>query len=167
MRLFICMFFGTLFMAFAAQASGAHLHAKKKPVVLLKMTDTLSCMARAIHAESRGEEFQARVEVGRVILRRVGKKRFAPTPCGVVKQKARSRHRKVVVCEFSWYCKAAPVIRVPLDAYKESIEAAKIALRTGPSNAMYFNSLGTCPVATSYQYDIDHLTFCVPASPDA
>lgn len=126
------------------------------------LTSSVGCLTTTIYHEARGKKLSTQVKIGRVVLKRTKMKEFPHTVCGVVKQKTRLRHaHHKTVCQFSWYCKMSrhPVIN------SESLIAAKFAaytaLRSGPTPAVFFNSLGSCPRKTKRHIE-DGMTFCTP-----
>jgi len=58
------------------------------------------CLAQAIYFEARGETVDGQFAVGRVVLNRVGDKRYPDTICGVVFQNQKWVDR----CQFSFAC---------------------------------------------------------------
>lgn len=63
----------------------------------------ITCMAKVIYFEARGEGTQGQIGVGYVVLNRMADKRFkSSTACGVVYQRS-SRG-----CQFSWVCDGKP-----------------------------------------------------------
>ena len=62
---------------------------------------SLACMVQNLYHEARGEPTIAQVAIAKVVLNRVGDRRFPGTVCDVVKQGGEwPRHR----CQFSWWC---------------------------------------------------------------
>ena len=66
--------------------------------------DDLSCLARAIYFEARGESPEGQIAVGRVILNRVKSRVYPGTICGVVYENANRMNR----CQFSFACDGKP-----------------------------------------------------------
>lgn len=62
--------------------------------VSLTTTSELSCLAKNIYHEARGESSKGQLAVVAVTLNRVNSQKYPSTICGVVKQK----------CQFSWVC---------------------------------------------------------------
>ena len=52
-----------------------------------RLTEDQRCLAAAVYYEARGEPLAGQFAVAHVILNRVRSGRFAPTPCGVVRQR--------------------------------------------------------------------------------
>jgi N-acetylmuramoyl-L-alanine amidase len=68
--------------------------------------EQLTCLAKNIYMEARGESLAGQIAVGLVTINRVYDKRFPNTICEVVFQSKKDkkgnplRHK----CQFSWYC---------------------------------------------------------------
>lgn len=138
-----------------------HTHTKIRSPQL-SLSHATSCLISTIYHEARGEKHVSRVEVGRVVLARVGDPHFAPSVCGVVLQKTYVKKKHKHYCQFSWVCHLSKHIVLDKTAYLESVKAAHEALAKGPSSAKYFNSTGSCPVKVRGSYTLGRITFCVP-----
>lgn len=112
-----------------------------------KLTNDLTCLARNIYHESRGEDHSGKVAVGIVTLNRVAVPGFSSTICGVVTQ----THVNVngqSACQFSWRCNPATANAAPAGpAWRESMQVARELMhgdheqaRIDMDNAKYFHS---------------------------
>lgn len=104
----------------------------------------LNCLAKNIYYEAGSEPFEGKVAVAQVTLNRTKSKDFPDDVCRVVYQK--NVFYQKVICQFSWYCDHAAVIR-PLNekSYAESMTVAKKVLLEGfelPSikEALYYHA---------------------------
>lgn len=75
----------------------------------VKSPSELTCLAKAIYFEARGEPEAGQYAVGQVILNRLANKSYPSTICEVVYQNAHRQHR----CQFSFACDNLP--DVPVD----------------------------------------------------
>jgi spore germination cell wall hydrolase CwlJ-like protein len=68
----------------------------------------LECLTDNLYYEARGESYQGRVAVARVVMERMQDPRFPDTACEVVYQGARyskeESHKQRGRCQFSWLC---------------------------------------------------------------
>lgn len=67
------------------------------------MEDALTCLARTIYWEAKGESRPAMEAIANVVMNRVGRPGFPNTVCGVVKEGLSQR-----ACQFSWWCDGRP-----------------------------------------------------------
>lgn len=104
----------------------------------------LSCLAKNIYYEARGEPFEGKVAVAQVTLNRVASGQFPNDICKTIYQKNIVYEK--VICQFSWACDRDSGARPPNNAtYKESMEVAKKVLLEDfrlPTlkDAMYFHA---------------------------
>lgn len=90
----------------------------------------LECLAKNIYHEAGNEPFEGKVAVAQVTLNRVESGKFPDDICKVIYQK--NVFYEKVVCQFSWYCDRAALIRpIHKGNYDESMEAAKKVLLEG------------------------------------
>ena len=89
----------------------------------------LSCLAKAIYFEARGEPAAGQMAVGQVILNRTAHEDYPSTICGVVYQNASRRN----ACQFSFACDGRPETITNRDAYAEIEQRAKDLLSCPPS----------------------------------
>ncbi len=88
------------------------------------MDDPLTCLARTIYWEARGEDAAGMEAIASVVMNRVGKQDFPDTVCGVVKQ-GQEKH----ACQFSWWCDGKPdTVQNDQDRYTIAKEVARKAL---------------------------------------
>jgi spore germination cell wall hydrolase CwlJ-like protein len=117
-------------------------HDRVKPITLLERERQLTCLAKNIYFEARSEPFEGKVAVAQVTLNRAASSKFPNDICQVVYQKTKI-HEKII-CQFSWYCEAGPVIRSK-DKFNESMEVAKKVLLedfrlSSLKHALYFHA---------------------------
>lgn len=111
--------------------------------------DQMHCLAKNIYFEARGETTIGKIAVANVTVNRVNDQRFPNTICGVVHQAVYStwwkeNHDRLVpvrnMCQFTWYCDGKSdtlfltdthgnVIKANMEAWKESLELAELALK--------------------------------------
>jgi spore germination cell wall hydrolase CwlJ-like protein len=102
------------------------------------MDDAITCLARSIYWEARGEEADSTEAVASVVMNRLGHDGFPNTVCGVVKQ-----GHEQGSCQFSWWCDGRPDHATDDASYATAKEIARRALnlqladRTG--GALYFH----------------------------
>ena len=104
----------------------------------------LECLARNIYYEAGNQPFEGKVAVAQVTINRAESGQFPKDICQVVYQKNVVYER--VLCQFSWYCETATMMRPKNTAvFKESEMVARQVLLEGfrlPSlkNALYFHA---------------------------
>ena len=104
----------------------------------------LECLARNIYYEAGNQPFEGKVAVAQVTINRAESGQFPRDICQVVYQKNVVYER--VLCQFSWYCETATMMRPKNTAvFKESEMVARQVLLEGfrlPSlkNALYFHA---------------------------
>jgi len=102
------------------------------------LDETITCLARTIYWESKGENSASMEAVANVVMNRLGNKQFPDTVCGIVKQGSEEG-----ACQFSWWCDGRPDDVKEDDAYAAAKEVARKALnrqlpdRTG--GALFFH----------------------------
>ena len=67
------------------------------------LEEAITCLARTIYWEARGEDEASMQAVANVVMNRLGHEGFPDTICGVVKQ-----GREQGSCQFSWWCDGRP-----------------------------------------------------------
>uniref|UniRef100_A0ABX1MX59 Cell wall hydrolase n=1 Tax=Aromatoleum buckelii TaxID=200254 RepID=A0ABX1MX59_9RHOO len=87
------------------------------------MDDPLTCLARSIYWETKGEDVAAMQAVANVVMNRLGQHEFPDTVCGVVKQGQESG-----ACQFSWWCDGRPDDVAEPKPYAVAKEVARKAL---------------------------------------
>ncbi len=135
------------------------------PVGAAPLEDPITCLARTIYWEAKGEGEQGMRAIAAVVLNRLGKPGFPDTVCGVVKE-GRSQRR----CQFSWWCDGRPDEAQDPSAYAVARDVARRALngetKDPTGGALYFHDRRVDPEwASAYRRTAeigDHL-FYVPA----
>ena len=108
------------------------------------LDDAITCLARSIYWETKGEELAGMQAVASVVMNRLGQPGFPDTVCGVVKQGQESGS-----CQFSWWCDGRPDAVQEPERYSIAKEVARQALngqlvdRTG--GATYFHHKRVSP----------------------
>jgi spore germination cell wall hydrolase CwlJ-like protein len=102
------------------------------------LDDAITCLARSIYWEARGEGDAGMEAIANVVMNRVGHEGFPNTVCGVVKQGPEQG-----ACQFSWWCDGHSDDAAEEEPYSNAKEIARKALnrqlkdRTG--GALYFH----------------------------
>lgn len=108
------------------------------PAGAAPLEDPITCLARTIYWEARGEGEEGMRAIAAVVLNRLETPGFPDTVCGIVKE-GQSRRR----CQFSWWCDGRPDEAQDPSAYARALDAARRALNgeiedpTG--GALYFH----------------------------
>lgn len=108
------------------------------------LDDAITCLARAIYWEARGERVEDMEAVANVVMNRLAHPGFPETTCGVVREGGEQG-----ACQFSWWCDGRGDAADEEDAYALSKEIARQALnrqlpdRTG--GALYFHHETVAP----------------------
>jgi len=108
------------------------------------LDDAITCLARTIYWEARGEGAPAMEAVATVVMNRLGHAGFPNTVCAVVMQ-----GREQGSCQFSWWCDGRPDDAKDDESYAMAKEIAREALnrqlmdRTG--GALYFHQRRSVP----------------------
>lgn len=114
------------------------------------LDDAITCLARTIYWEARGEAPASMEMVANVVMNRLGHEGFPNTICEVVRQ-----GQERGACQFSWWCDGRSDSAKEDDSYAIAKEIARKALngqlkdRTG--GALYFHHRQANP-AWSRQY---------------
>jgi spore germination cell wall hydrolase CwlJ-like protein len=87
------------------------------------LDDAITCLARSIYWEARGEDTIDMEAVANVVMNRLGHEGFPDTVCGVVKEGSERGS-----CQFSWWCDGRPDEAQEEDAYVIAKEIARKAL---------------------------------------
>jgi spore germination cell wall hydrolase CwlJ-like protein len=139
------------------------------PVGTDPMDDAITCLARSIYWEARGEEAVSMEAVANVVMNRLGHEGFPNTVCEVVMQ----GHERGA-CQFSWWCDGRSDQAKEDESYAIAKEVARRALnlqltdRTG--GALYFHHRNVTPSwATEYikTVEIGEFVFYKPHGGDA
>ncbi len=116
-------------------------------------TDELSCLARAIYFEARGEPEEGQMAVGRVILNRTRSSVYPATICGVVYEN-RQRHNR---CQFSFACDGRPDRITDFDSWGVILYRAAVLM--AQENECSDETASAGPIAFSTHY---HATYVAP-----
>jgi spore germination cell wall hydrolase CwlJ-like protein len=102
------------------------------------LDDALTCLARTLYWEARGESEASMKAIANVVMNRLGHDGFPDTVCGVVKQ-----GHEQGLCQFSWWCDGRSDHAWEEDPYKISKEIARRALNLQLTDltggALYFH----------------------------
>lgn len=106
--------------------------------------EEITCMAKAIYFEARGEGTQGQIGVGYVVLNRMADKRFeSTTACGVVYQRSNRG------CQFSWVCDGKPDVIRSAQSYQLAREVAVQVMTRSVANpvddSLYFRHRNVAP----------------------
>ncbi len=110
----------------------------------MPLDDALTCLARTIYWEARGEETAGIEAIANVVMNRLGHEGFPDTICEVVKQGSEQG-----ACQFSWWCDGLPDDAQEEEPYSVAKEIARKTLnkqlqdRTG--GALYFHRKDITP----------------------
>ena len=108
------------------------------------LDDALTCLARTIYWEARGEAGESMESVANVVMNRLGDDRFPKTVCDVVKQ-----GQEKGACQFSWWCDGRSDSAFEDDPYATAKEVARKALNQQlidrTDGALYFHHRGVAP----------------------
>lgn len=108
------------------------------------LDDAITCLARTIYWEAKGEEADGMEAIASVVMNRLGHEGFPDTVCGVVRE-----GREKGECQFSWWCDGRPDDVEEEKRYEIAKEIARRALnrqladRTG--GALYFHHRRVSP----------------------
>lgn len=108
------------------------------------LDDALTCLARSIYWEARGEDAAGIEAIAHVVMNRLGHEGFPDTICEVVMQ-----GREEGACQFSWWCDGRADDAQEDAAYAAAKEIARKVLnkqtpdRTG--GALYFHQKKVTP----------------------
>jgi len=114
------------------------------PIGKEPLDDTITCLARTIYWEARGEGATGMEAVANVVMNRLGHEGFPNTICEVVMQ-----GREQGSCQFSWWCDGRSDDAKDDESYAIAKEIARTALnlqltdRTG--GALYFHQRRSPP----------------------
>ena len=114
------------------------------PIGKEPLDDTITCLARTIYWEARGEGATGMEAVANVVMNRLGHEGFPNTICKVVMQ-----GREQGSCQFSWWCDGRSDDAKDDESYAIAKEIARTALnlqltdRTG--GALYFHQRRSRP----------------------
>ena len=134
-----------------------------------RLDDPITCLARTIYWEARGEDAASMEAVASVVMNRLGHEGFPRTVCAVVRQ-----GNEQGACQFSWWCDGRSDQAKEDESYATAKEIARRALnlqlrdRTG--GALYFHQRNATP-GWSREYrktaEIGKFVFYKPRGGDA
>lgn len=87
------------------------------------LDDAITCLARSIYWETKGEDVAGMEAVASVVMNRLGRPDFPDSVCGIVKQGQESG-----ACQFSWWCDGRPDEVQEAAPYRVAKEVARKAL---------------------------------------
>lgn len=108
------------------------------------LDDPLTCLARSIYWESKGQKTSEMEAVANVVMNRLSHEKFPDTVCEVVKEGGEQG-----TCQFSWWCDGRPDEIAEEDAYEQAKEVARLALNGELSDrtqgALFFHQRTVAP----------------------
>lgn len=108
------------------------------------LDDPLTCLARTIYWEAKGEGDEAMQAVANVVMNRLQDEGFPKTICAVVKQ-----GQERGSCQFSWWCDGRPDKANESEAYAHAKEIARRVLNRQLGDvthgALYFHDQSVSP----------------------
>ncbi|WP_136253771.1 cell wall hydrolase [Onishia niordana] len=108
------------------------------------LDDAITCFARAIYWEAKGETPKDMAAVAHVVMNRLGDASFPDTICGVVKQGGEQGY-----CQFSWWCDGRGDYVLEPQRYDIVKEVARQALNgeldDDTNGAMFFHQRTISP----------------------
>jgi spore germination cell wall hydrolase CwlJ-like protein len=87
------------------------------------LDDAITCLARTIYWEAKGEDDASMQAIANVVMNRLAHEGFPKTICGVVKQ-----GREDGACQFSWWCDGHPDQAREDEPYARAKEIARKVL---------------------------------------
>jgi spore germination cell wall hydrolase CwlJ-like protein len=114
------------------------------PEGVAPLEDALTCLARTVYWEAKGEDLAAMEAVANVVMNRLADDGFPDTICAVVTQ-----GRPEGPCQFSWWCDGNPLDAEEPDRYEKTTDVARRALNQElpdrTDGALYFHGEGVSP----------------------
>lgn len=108
------------------------------------LDDPLSCLARTIYWEAKGEGEEAMEAVANVVMNRLATEDFPDRVCAVVREGKESGP-----CQFGWWCDGRADAADELDQYEIAIDVARRALnqelQRRTDGALFFHGLNDNP----------------------
>lgn len=108
------------------------------------LDDAITCLARTIYWEAKGEGDAGMKAIANVVMNRLGHEGFPNTICGVVKQ-----GQEQGACQFSWWCDGRPDDVEEEERYTLAKEIARQALNRQLNDqtdgALYFHHQKVAP----------------------
>jgi spore germination cell wall hydrolase CwlJ-like protein len=139
------------------------------PIGKEPLDDAVTCLARTLYWEAKGEGDAGMQAVANVVMNRLRHKGFPNTICGVVTQ-----GHEQGSCQFSWWCDGQPDNSEEPEPYTLAKEIARKALNRQledrTDGALYYHNHGITP-SWSKQYirtvEVGAHVFYKPAGGDA
>ncbi|GLZ86496.1 cell wall hydrolase [Metapseudomonas resinovorans] len=114
------------------------------PAGAAPLDDAITCLARSIYWEAKGEPPHEMEAVANVVMNRLASDDFPDTVCAVVKQGSETKS-----CQFSWWCDGRPDEVVEEVRYELATEIARKALngqlKDRTEGALYFHDRTVSP----------------------
>jgi spore germination cell wall hydrolase CwlJ-like protein len=108
------------------------------------LEDPLTCLARTIYWEAKGEDIAAMEAVANVVMNRLADDRFPDTVCGVV-----TEGDEQGPCQFSWWCDGNPIEAAEADQHEIAMDVTRRALNQEledrTDGALFFHGAGANP----------------------
>ena len=108
------------------------------------LDDAITCLARTIYWEAKGEGDTGMQAIANVVMNRLGHEGFPNTVCGVAKQ-----GQEQGSCQFSWWCDGRPDDVEEEEPYTHAKEIARKALNRQLNDqtdgALYFHHQQVTP----------------------
>ena len=108
------------------------------------LDDAITCLARTVYWEAKGENADGMEAIASVVMNRLGHEGFPGTVCGVVRQ-----GREKGDCQFSWWCDGRPDDVEEEKRYAAAKEIARKALNRQledrTDGALYFHHRKVSP----------------------
>lgn len=108
------------------------------------LDDTITCLARTIYWEARGEDAAGREAIANVVMNRLGHEGFPETVCAVV-----TEGKEQGACQFSWWCDGHGDDAKEAQAYASAKEISRKALNRQlgdrTKGAFYFHHRNVTP----------------------
>jgi spore germination cell wall hydrolase CwlJ-like protein len=109
-----------------------------------QLDDAITCLARTIYWEARGEKAASMEAVASVVMNRLGHEGFPKTVCAVVRQ-----GHEEGACQFSWWCDGRSDQAKEDESYATAKEVARRALnlqlKDRTRGALYFHRRNVTP----------------------
>ena len=134
-----------------------------------RLDDPITCLARTIYWEARGEKVDSLEAVASVVMNRLGHEGFPNTVCAVVRE-----GNEQGACQFSWWCDGRSDQAKEDESYATAKEIARKALnlqlKDRTRGALYFHQRNVTPGwSTEYRKTatIGEFVFYKPRGGDA
>lgn len=108
------------------------------------LEDAITCLARSIYWEAKGETTASMEAVAMVVMNRLASSEYPKTVCDVVKQGSEQG-----ACQFSWWCDGRPDTVQEEDPYRIATDVARKALngqlKDRTNGALFFHDRRVSP----------------------